>query len=134
MAKIEDVEGIGPAYAAKLQAAGIVRTEILLEKGATPQGRKAIEEQTGISHSLILEWVNHVDLYRIKGVASEYSDLLEEAGVDTVVELARRVAENLYQKMIEVNAEKKLVRRPPTQAQVADWIEQAKKLPRVINY
>jgi len=134
MAKIVDVEGIGPVYAAKLQEAGITKTEILLEKGATPQGRKAIEEQTGISHSLILEWVNHVDLYRIKGVASEYSDLLEEAGVDTVVELARRVAENLYQKMIEVNAEKKLVRRPPTQAQVADWIEQAKKLPRVINY
>jgi len=134
MAKIVDVEGIGPVYAAKLQEAGITKTEILLEKGATPQGRKAIEEQTGISHSLILEWVNHVDLYRIKGVASEYSDLLEEAGVDTVVELARRVAENLYQKMLEVNAEKKLVRRPPTQAQVADWIEQAKKLPRVINY
>ena len=134
MAKIEDVEGIGPAYAAKLQAAGIVRTEILLEKGATPQGRKAIEEQTGISHGLILEWVNHVDLYRIKGVASEYSDLLEEAGVDTVVELARRVAANLYQRMLEVNSEKKLVRRLPTEKQVADWIEQAKKLPRVINY
>jgi len=134
MAKIEDVEGIGPVYAVKLQEAGIVRTEILLEKGATPQGRKAIEEQTGISHGLILEWVNHVDLYRIKGVASEYSDLLEEAGVDTVVELSHRAADNLYQKMLEVNAEKKLVRRPPTKAQVADWIEQAKKLPRVVNY
>ena len=134
MAKIQDVEGIGPVYAAKLQEAGIVRTEILLEKGATPQGRKAIEEQTGISHGLILEWVNHVDLYRIKGVASEYSDLLEEAGVDTVVELSHRAADNLYQKMLEVNAEKKVVRRPPTKAQVADWIEQAKKLPRVVNY
>jgi predicted flap endonuclease-1-like 5' DNA nuclease len=134
MARIVDVEGIGPVYAAKLVAAGITKTEVLLEKGATPQGRKAIEEQTGISHGLILEWVNHVDLYRIKGVASEYSDLLEEAGVDTVVELAHRVAPNLYQKMLEVNAEKKLVRRPPTEAQVADWIEQAKKLPRAVNY
>ncbi len=121
-------------YVAKLVEAGITKTEILLEKGATPQGRKAIEEQTGISHGLILEWVNHVDLYRIKGVASEYSDLLEEAGVDTVVELGHRVAENLYQKMLAVNVEKKLVRRPPTQAQVADWIQQAKKLPRVVNY
>jgi predicted flap endonuclease-1-like 5' DNA nuclease len=129
-----DVEGIGPAYAAKLQAAGITKTEILLEKGATPQGRKALEEQTGISHGLILEWVNHVDLFRIKGVASEYSDLLEEAGVDTVVELGRRVAENLYQKMLEVNGQKKLVRRPPTKAQVAGWIEQAKKLERVVSY
>ena len=134
MAKIMDVEGIGPTYAAKLVAAGITKTEILLEKGATPQGRKALEEQTGISHGLILEWVNHVDLYRIKGVASEYSDLLEEAGVDTVVELARRAAANLYQKMVAVNAEKKLVRRLPTEKQVADWIEQAKKLPRAVSY
>ncbi|MBN1135121.1 MAG: DUF4332 domain-containing protein [Anaerolineae bacterium] len=134
MAKIEDVEGIGPVYAAKLQAAGVAKTETLLEQGAMPQGRKGLAEKTGIAESKILEWVNHVDLYRIKGVASEYSDLLEEAGVDTVVELARRVPENLYQKMLAVNAEKKLVRRPPTQNQVADWIEQAKKLPRVINY
>jgi predicted flap endonuclease-1-like 5' DNA nuclease len=134
MARIVDVEGIGPVYAEKLQAAGIKTTDILLEKGASPQGRKAIEEQTGISHGLILEWVNHVDLYRIKGVASEYSDLLEEAGVDTVVELGHRVAANLYQKMMEVNGEKKLVRRLPTEKQVADWIEQAKKLPRGVNY
>ncbi len=134
MARIKDVEGIGPVYAEKLQAAGVKTTDILLEKGASPQGRKALEEQTGISHGLILEWVNHVDLYRIKGVASEYSDLLEEAGVDTVVELGHRVAANLYQKMMEVNAEKELVRRLPTEKQVADWIEQAKKLPRGVNY
>ena len=134
MARIKDVEGIGPVYAEKLQAAGIKTTGILLEKAASPQGRKELEEQTGISHGLILEWVNHVDLYRIKGVASEYSDLLEEAGVDTVVELSHRVAANLHQKMVEVNAEKKLVRRLPTEKQVADWIGQAKKLPRGVNY
>jgi len=134
MARIMDVEGIGPVYAEKLQVAGVTKTELLLEQGAMPKGRKELAEKTGIAESKILEWVNHVDLYRIKGVASEYSDLLEEAGVDTVVELARRVADNLYQKMLEVNAEKKLVRRPPTKAQVADWIEQAKKLPRVVNY
>ena len=134
MAKIVDVEGIGPVYAAKLQEAGIAKTEALLEQGAMPKGRKELAEKTGIAESKILEWVNHVDLYRIKGVASEYSDLLEEAGVDTVVELARRVAQNLYQKMLEANVQKKLVRRPPTEAQVADWIEQAKKLPRVVSY
>jgi len=134
MAKIVDVEGIGPVYAAKLQEAGISKTETLLEQGAMPKGRKELAEKTGIAESKILEWVNHVDLYRIKGVASEYSDLLEEAGVDTVVELARRVADNLYQKMLEVNEETKLVRRQPTTAQDEDWIEQAKKLPRVVNY
>lgn len=89
---------------------------------------------TGISHGLVLEWVNHVDLYRIKGVAQEYSDLLEEAGVDTVPELAQRNAANLHAKMVEVNDAKKLVRQLPSEKQVASWVDQAKKLPRVIQY
>jgi len=83
---------------------------------------------------LVLEWVNHADLFRINGVGEEYSDLLEAAGVDTVPELAQRNPEHLYQKLVEVNQEKKLVRRLPTQAQVSDWIEQSKQLPRVVTY
>jgi predicted flap endonuclease-1-like 5' DNA nuclease len=134
MAKLTKVEGIGEIYAQKLQEAGIRTTQALLEKGATPQGRQEIAEKTDISEKLILEWVNHVDLFRIKGVGEEYSDLLEEAGVDTVPELAQRNAEHLYQKLVAVNQERKLVRRLPTQSQVSDWIEQAKRLPRVITY
>jgi predicted flap endonuclease-1-like 5' DNA nuclease len=113
MTKLVEIEGIGAKYAGKLKAAGIGTTEALLAKGATPKGRKEIAEASGIGDALILEWVNHVDLFRIKGVASEYADLLEEAGVDTIPELAQRKAENLFNKMNEVNAAKKLVRRPP---------------------
>jgi len=134
MAKLSKVEGIGEVYAQKLQEAGIRTTQALLEKGASPQGRTEIAEKTGISGKLILEWVNHVDLFRIKGVGEEYSDLLEAAGVDTVPELAQRNPEHLHQKLVAVNQEKKLVRQLPTQSQVGDWIEQAKRLPRVITY
>jgi predicted flap endonuclease-1-like 5' DNA nuclease len=134
MTKLLDVEGIGPVYAGKLAAAGVGSVEALLKEGATPKGRKGLAEKAGIADTLILEWVNHVDLFRIKGVASEYADLLEEAGVDTVPELAQRSAPNLFKKMVEVNAAKKLVRKLPTEAQVADWIVQAKKLPRTISY
>ncbi|HEY9086793.1 MAG TPA: DUF4332 domain-containing protein [Anaerolineaceae bacterium] len=134
MASIIDIEGIGEAFVKKLSAAGINTVEKLLDRGCNPQGRKEIEEATGIAHSLILQWVNHADLFRIKGVGSEYSDLLEAAGVDTVPELAQRVAENLHKKLVEVNEQKKIVRQLPTPAQVADWVEQAKKLPRIIAY
>jgi predicted flap endonuclease-1-like 5' DNA nuclease len=134
IAKLEKVEGIGTKYANALRKAGVRSTDDLLKKGSTPGGRKQLVEATGISDKLILEWVNHVDLFRIVGVGEEYSDLLEEAGVDTVVELAQRNAENLYQKIVETNKAKKLVRQLPTSAQVADWIAQAKKLPRMINY
>lgn len=134
MTNLLKIEGIGDVYAQKLSAARVTSVESLLEQGASPQGRKALAERTGISDKLILEWVNHADLFRIKGVGEEYSDLLEEAGVDTVPELAQRNAEHLYVKLQEVNAAKKLVRRLPTQSQVADWIEQAKTLHRVITY
>lgn len=134
MAKIIDIEGIGPVYAKKLADAGIKTTGALLKAGATPKGRKELEEKTGIAHALILEWVNLADLFRIKGIGEEYSDLLEEAGVDTVKELAQRKAENLYEKMAETNAAKKLVRKLPSNKQVADWVEQAKALPRAVEY
>lgn len=134
MAKIIDVEGIGPVYAEKLASVGITTVEALLKAGASPKGREELAEKTGISGKLILEWVNLADLFRIKGISEEYSDLLEEAGVDTVPELAQRNAENLHAKLQEVNAAKKLVRRLPAQSQVADWIQQAKALPRVLTY
>jgi predicted flap endonuclease-1-like 5' DNA nuclease len=129
-----DIEGVGEIYAKKLKAAGVSTTDALLKMGATPKGRKDIAEKSGIGDALILEWVNHVDLFRIKGVGEEYADLLEEAGVDTVPELAQRKPDNLLQKMTEVNAMKKLVRRLPVLSQVTNWVEQAKRMPRVITY
>ena len=132
--KIIDVEGIGPAYAAKMKASGIRTTEALLKEGATPEGRRQIADRTGVGHESILEWVNRADLFRIKGVGSQYSDLLENAGVDTVVELSKRVSDNLYAKMVEVNLAKNLVNKLPSEKQVQRWIEQAKKLPRVVSY
>ena len=132
--KIIDIEGIGPAYAAKLNAVKIYTTTDLLQAGATPQGRRELAEKTEISDKLILRWVNMADLFRIKGVGEEYSDLLEAAGVDTVVELSKRVPENLHAKMIEVNKTQNLVRRTPTLNDVGRWVQEAKILPRKIEY
>lgn len=134
MTKLLLIEGIGPAYAQKLQDMGIQTVEALLERGTTPQGRQELAEATGLGNKRILEWVNHADLFRIKGVGEEYSDLLEAAGVDTVPELAQRNPEHLFAKLKEVNAEKRLVRRVPPLSSVQSWIEQAKQLPRVIQY
>jgi len=132
--KIIDIEGIGPAYAQKLAKAGIRTTDALLKKGASAEGRREIKDMTGIGHELILEWVNLADLNRIKGVGGQYSDLLEEAGVDTVDELSKRVAKNLYEKMQQVNQTKNLVNKMPTLTQIEDWIKQAKKLRKVVTY
>jgi uncharacterized membrane protein HdeD (DUF308 family)/predicted flap endonuclease-1-like 5' DNA nuclease len=132
--ELEYVEGIGPAYAGKLKAIGLVTCLDLLKAGASRKGREETAENAGIPGSLILKWVNHVDLYRVKGVGSEYADLLEAAGVDTVVELAQRNPANLANRLLEVNSTRNLVRKPPTAVQVEDWVAQAKGLPRVITY
>jgi predicted flap endonuclease-1-like 5' DNA nuclease len=134
MAQLTEIEGIGETFAQKLQQAGVPTIEALLEAGSTPTGRKELVAKTGISAALILEWVNRADLARVKGIGEEYADLLEAAGVDTVPELAQRNAQNLYQKLSEVNAEKSLVRRMPALTQVEDWITQAKNLPRKVTY
>ncbi|MGM0374293.1 MAG: DUF4332 domain-containing protein, partial [Chloroflexota bacterium] len=134
LAKLEKIEGIGMRFAGKLRKVGVRGTKSLLKKGSTPSGREEIAQKSGVSEKLVLEWVNHADLFRIKGVGEEYADLLEEAGVDTVPELAQRNPENLYQAIMETNKKKRLVRRPPSQKMVKDWVKQAKSLPRVIQY
>lgn len=134
MTAIIDIEGIGPVFAEKLTAAGIKTVEALLEAGAAPAGRKNLAEQTGIDGKKILEWVNRADLYRIKGVGAQFSDLLENAGVDTVKELATRRPDNLHAKMLEVNEAKNLVNRAPSLAEVERWVAEAKTLPPGVTY
>ena len=132
--KIAEIEGIGDSYAAKLQEAGIYTTEELLKECATPGGRRKVAEQTGISPKLILKWANHADLFRIKGVAGQFAELLEASGVDTVKEFRHRVAANLHQKMVEVSEAKNLCNRVPSVSELEKMIDQAKELEPAIEY
>ena len=132
--EIEYIEGIGATYGQKLRGIGINTVLDLLVNGATRRGRKQLSDQSGIAQSNILTWVNHIDLFRIKGVAQEYADLLEQSGVDTVVELAQRNPANLHKRMLDINEQKSLVRRAPHASEVQSWVEQAKDLRRLIHY
>jgi predicted flap endonuclease-1-like 5' DNA nuclease len=134
MAKVEEIEGVGPAYAEKLTEAGATTVEKLLELGGTKKGREALAEQTGIGEKLILTWVNHADLMRIDGIGPQFSELLEAAGVDSVAELAQRRADNLAAKLAEVNEEKNLVNRVPSETEVQKFIDQAKELPKAVTH
>lgn len=132
--KVEQIEGVGEVFAQKLNAAGIKTTDQMLEKCATPKGRDELAAATGISDKLILKWANHSDLMRIKGVAGQFAELLEAAGVDTVKELKHRVPANLQAKMVEVNEAKNLVNRVPNLAEVEKMVEQAKVLEPKMTY
>jgi predicted flap endonuclease-1-like 5' DNA nuclease len=134
MTKLSKIEGIGSVNEAKLKAAKAGSVEGLLKKGATAKGRAELATASGISKKFILEWVNSADLFRIKGVGGQYADLLEEAGVDTVIELANRAPEALHKIIMDVNVKKNLVNRPPNLKMVKNWIVQAKKLRRVVEY
>ena len=133
--KIVDVEGIGPTFAEKLTAAGVATTDDLLERGASAGGRDKLSEATGISEKLLLEWVNHADLMRIDGVGSEYSDLLEAAGVDSCSELAQRNPANLATTFLELDAARpNWIRQVPSEKTIAGWIEQAGSLAKVVSH
>lgn len=134
MVSLKEVEDIGEISSRKLKWAGIESADALLERGATPRGRRKIAGETGLSSKRILEWVNHVDLFRISGVGEEYAVLLEEAGVDSVVEMSRRDPEQLRRILESVNEEKEIVKRLPSVDRLSEWIKEARKLPRIVNY
>jgi predicted flap endonuclease-1-like 5' DNA nuclease len=134
MTAVREIKGVTEALAAKLVEAGIKDSDQLLEKAKSPEGRKEMAGKLGIDAKQVLELANRADLIRIKGVAGAFSDMLENAGVDTVKELAGRVPENLQAKLAEVNEKMKLSQRTPTVDAVADWVKQAKALPKTLEY
>lgn len=131
---VKEIEGIGPAYGEKLENNGWKTVESLLETGCTPKGRKTIAEATGITETLVLDWVNMADLFRINGVAGQFAELLKASGVDTVKELKMRNAENLHTALVEVNAKKNLTKVVPSVDMIADFVNQAKNLEAKITY
>lgn len=132
--KIAEIEGIGERYTLTLEMAGIKTTDDLLHRAATARKRDQLADETGISQKLILKWANHADLFRIKGIASQFGELLEAAGVDTVKEFRHRVAANLQPRLVEINDQKHLCRRVPSLSEVERMIEQAKELQPVLTY
>jgi len=132
--KITDIEGIGPAFAEKLAKANIRSVGKLLESGSTRGGRKSIADASGVDEGKVLDWVNMADLFRVKGIAGQFAELLKAAGVDTIKELRNRNAANLHAKLAEVNAEKKLTRVVPSQKMVEKFIDQAKALDPKVTY
>lgn len=134
MARIIDIEGIGPTWAEKLKNAGVNTTESLLGTAGAPAGRERLAAVIGVAPERVLEWVNRADLMRVEGIGSEYADLLEEAGVDSCPELARRNAANLHEALVEKNAQREIVRQLPSLAMVERWVADAKSLPRVVTH
>ncbi|MDH3252600.1 MAG: DUF4332 domain-containing protein [Ignavibacteria bacterium] len=132
--KISDIEGIGPALSKTLANAGVKTVESLLGEGATPAGRTEIARRSGLDEGRILKWVNMADLYRVRGIGSEYAELLEASGVDTVKELRTRNADSLYRKILDVNTQRSLVRKTPSLKQVRKFIAEAGTLSPMVTY
>ncbi|MFC5408404.1 DUF4332 domain-containing protein [Larkinella bovis] len=131
---IQELKGITSTVVEALKAQGVTNSEALLYAAKTASARKQLAAQAGVETSVILDLANRADLNRISGIGGVYSDLLEEAGVDTVRELAHRNPENLHVKIIEINQVRNLTQRPPTLEQLTDFINQAKSLPAGLEY
>lgn len=134
MTTLKEIEGIGSAYAEKLNKAGVRGTSGLLKMGGTKKGRQNLAKSTGFNTKTILGWVNRADLFRVKGIGTQYSDLLESAGVDTVVELSNRRPEALLEAMAKANKKLNKVNQMPALSLVKAWVKNAKSLKRAVEY
>lgn len=132
--ELKELIGMTGEIETALKEAGIHNSDQLLDAAKTPKQRQILAQRLGVASRDLLELANRADLARIKGIGSAYSNLLEKAGVDTVKELATRRPDNLHKKVLEINEQERLVKQPPTLAQVEQWIEQAKQLPKVLEY
>ena len=131
--RIDAIEGIGEGHASALSGAGVTHVRHLLQRAATASGREELARETGLSTAQLVEWLNHIDLMRIRGVGAEYSDLLEAAGVDSPVELAQHSPARLATLLAQTNAQHPLVRRVPSEKVLAGWISEAQTLPRLLT-
>ena len=129
-----EVRGITVDVSAKLKGKGLKDIDLYLEAVKTPKQRKELAKELGIDEKAVLELANRADLARVKGIGEVFADLLENAGIDTIKELSKRVPENLHAKLLAINADKKFAGRQPTLDMVKDWVAQAKDLPKLLEY
>jgi predicted flap endonuclease-1-like 5' DNA nuclease len=132
--QIEEIEGIGTTYGVRLRNVGINSTGLLLEKAGTKKGRTQVSEKTNIPETLIQTWVNHADLMRINGIAAQFAELLEAAGVDSVKSLSQQQAASLHEKLMEVNKQFGLTGRVPSTDSLKEMIKEAKKLTPKVSH
>lgn len=131
---IAGIDGLDGEEAEKLRAAGIRTCHALLARARTPRSRRQLSETCGIDECIILRWARIADLTRVRGVAPEYAELLEAAGVGTVKDLRRRNAARLAEQLAEINKDRRLVRLPPGEKRVSAWIAAAQTIEPVLAY
>jgi predicted flap endonuclease-1-like 5' DNA nuclease len=131
---VETIEGIGHTYGTRLRIAGVKTVGDLLREGSTRAGRRYLVSQVDVAPATLLKWVSRADFLRIKGIGTQYSGLLESAGVNTVADLSMRDADTLYMKLRRINTEKTLVRRTPTVKMVRSWVRSARNLRALVAY
>jgi predicted flap endonuclease-1-like 5' DNA nuclease len=130
---VKTIEGIGSLRGRLLNGMGVRTVDDFLSVGSTRVGRQRIASRLGVSYRMVLSWLQRGDLLRVKGVGSQYSELLESAGVSSVADLSSRDGLVLWRTLRGVNREKRLVRRVPPRETVEMWVYNAKKLNPIIS-
>lgn len=125
---ISNVKGLSPDVRTKLEAEGIRNTQQLLEHTQSVKQRTELAHKIGTTAGVLKELANRADLMRLKGVGGDFSNLLEEAGVNSCKELQHRLPEKLQKTLADIHTSKKIGHHAPTLAQVTEWIGEAKSL------
>lgn len=133
MGRILDLRYLEPDEAERLVDFGVASTDRLLLVAAHKKGREDISRETGIAEGRLLHLVHLADMMRVKGIGSEYSDLLDQAGVRTLAELQDCGPDRLHQDLIDLNEEHQIVRRLPSEGDVQAWVQDARAISSVVS-
>lgn len=133
-APLSRLKDVSPELATRFKERGLTTTNQLLAVAGTPEGRELLAAQTRADAGLILRLTKRADLLRIEGIGDVYVELLEEAGVDSIRELARSHPERLYTQLMKVNITNQVTRRPPTLTKVRRWVAQAERLAEIVQF
>jgi hypothetical protein len=132
--KLREFRGVNLEEVEKLEAIGIVTVEQMLAAGKTPEARRRLTEQTGISFSTILELVKLSDLSRLGAVKSVRARLYYDAGLDTPDKFNQWEPEALRQMLIEFVKRTGFDGIAPLPKELRSTMANARHLPKAVQY
>lgn len=130
---LSKLRGLPSAIRLALKARRITTCEQLLRAAGSESARRILLAQTRLDEADLMVIVHRADLARIDGLGAVFGLILEEIGISTVAQLAAEEPAQLHHRVREYNRQERISRRSPTPEEVADWVTQARHLPKRVD-
>jgi hypothetical protein len=124
---VEEIQGIGDIYGAKLAEHQIYTVSDLLNVSTRVRSKTELAAMLEIDHNRLAEWVSHAELMTVKNIDGRNAEVLYEIGVRDLSLLAKTDPEKLVSDYnARVEKLKRATLNPITLAQAEEWTRTAR--------